>query len=271
MAKYDAFVSYSHADEKLVRPIVQFLSIGGRQVYWYQATINPGERWSSNAIDALQNSDTVMVLWCCHSAVSASVGREVEAASLTPKPIVPVLLCSYPIEPPLAEYQWIDYRTSVRHECAHAREEASHELSPVLSLVIAGVGLSSLTPAIVERKWMDVAPPRPVTQGVVTFFDKFANRMNAPVRDRGVSGYVDVFVILLIALLIYAYARPAAIAGALLVSLVTVLMLFEAITVWFRRRPLRSAEYHSQLLGLTLESIIRLSRSGQLETLLKRP
>jgi hypothetical protein len=36
MERYDAFVSYSRADEKLVKAVVDILRVGGRRIFWTQ-------------------------------------------------------------------------------------------------------------------------------------------------------------------------------------------------------------------------------------------
>ena len=168
MARFDAFVSYRGRDESLVKPIVQFMSIGGRRVFWDRVTITPGEQWPDVVVDALHDSDSIVVLWCCHSASSAWVAREVAAAAAASKPLIPVLLCSYPVEQPLSECQWIDYQTSIRHQCvSHASDAAPHPLVRVnVGILVSPVGLTSLEPSAVRNRWIaTVSPTRPNSSG----------------------------------------------------------------------------------------------------------
>ncbi len=158
---YDIFVSYSHADEVLVKPVVKFLGLRGRRVFW-DDKIAPGERWSNTIRKALQASATVVVLWCCHSAGSAWVKREADEANSARKELVPVLLCSYPLDAPLEEYQAIDYRESIRHDCSprHSKGESDKPLITTELLLRRGLGIKSFNDRAVEEKWLELTEMR---------------------------------------------------------------------------------------------------------------
>jgi hypothetical protein len=124
--QFDAFISYSRNDQKLVEPLVQLMSLNGRRIFWDAISIQPGELWENTLEEALKNSRLVVVLWCCDTAVSDWVNREINLALKFNKKLVPVLLCSFPTSDSIGARQWIDLRRSVRHECS-----ASHGPGPV--------------------------------------------------------------------------------------------------------------------------------------------
>ena len=260
---YDAFVSYSRADEKLVKPVVQFLSVGGRRVFWDSTNIEPGERWSNSIMEAVRNSSTIVVLWCCHSARSAWVAHEAAAATAGSKPVVPVLLCSFPLQPPLSEYQWIDYRSSVTHQCAvHGTEEPPPAQGVrIARLLDLGVGLESFDPSDAQRAWGEALVARrfkPKDGGVHD-----AIRFDVATNLVLITGFL---------LIILAMIRPfpsnvrevATTAINLITGFSGLVFVVVAGLRWRRKRQLRLAKYPSQLLGLTIESIVAVFERGQL-------
>jgi hypothetical protein len=130
MIQYDAFVSYSRRDEALVKPVVKLLGVGKRRIFW-DAQLDPGERWMDSIAGALAGSATVIVIWCCHSAESRYVDAEVHAALTQDKTVVPVLICPYPLREPLDEIQGVDFREVTRHPCLgdHAGGEALEQVA----------------------------------------------------------------------------------------------------------------------------------------------
>lgn len=152
MKRYDAFVSYSRIDEKLMNPVVKFIAIGKRKVFCDVRDIEPGERWADKIEQAVRDSSTVIVLWCCHSAQSEWVRHETAIATAASIPLVPVLLCPHPAPSPLSDYQWIDYRDSIRHDCLPPGGPAKdNPASPVPSALPGAVGLESFAPDNVDR------------------------------------------------------------------------------------------------------------------------
>jgi len=104
------FISYSHADATLVTPVVGLLRATKDFVFLDADTIRPGQKWRAEISEALANASLVVVFWCRHSSVSAEVEAEYRAAMDANKDILPVLLDSTPVTPPLRDFQWIDFR-----------------------------------------------------------------------------------------------------------------------------------------------------------------
>lgn len=282
MAKFDAFVSYSGLDQNLVTPIVQFLSVGGRRVFWDRVTLTPGERWAPALMEALRVSDTVMVLWCCHAASSEWVAREVATATAAAKPLIPVLLCPYPLEQPLSDYQGIDCRTSLQHRCVSHGSDSIHGalIAANVSLLVTAVGLRTLDPAAVRSTWVaEVSRSTPIDSGPVTRWLRAIMRRAQSLSQRTLVLCSTLSILLLIpAVLLVAvsvervfgpdvWPVPIAVGSA---AIIGVLAALDALPILYRRQRLLRASYASQLLGLTLEAIIRRSHSGDLGAVLQR-
>ena len=59
-----------------------------------------------------------VLCWCCESAKSQFVAKEIKAALKdSGKKLVPVLLCSTKLPEVFARIQWIDLRGKVKHKC----------------------------------------------------------------------------------------------------------------------------------------------------------
>lgn len=162
---FDVFVSYCRADKYLVEPVVQLVAIGRKRVFWDAAGLQPGDRWKPNLLTALHNSKMLVLLWCCHSARSQWVERETALAHESGKPIIPVLLCSFPTIRPVSEYQWIDGRPMVRHPCECCLREG-HPPQPVGDppIVVAAkeeFGMASVAPEEVARTCRRIFPTSP--------------------------------------------------------------------------------------------------------------
>ena len=121
MEAYDVFLSYSRKDQALVQRLRDLLSLSGRRVFWDAVSITPGQAWATELENALRNSDLVVLLWCCDTAQSKWVKREIRLARKSGKNIVPVLLCAFPPPPSVRKLQWIDLSNFVRHACSHRR------------------------------------------------------------------------------------------------------------------------------------------------------
>jgi hypothetical protein len=119
--RYDAFVSYSHNDDAVVKPLVEILSLNDRKVFW-DRELQPGELWAKTILRSLKRSSTFVLFWCCDTRTSQWVGAEIAEALRLKKKIVPVKLCSIGLPAMLAEFQWIDLIERVEHRCNHATE-----------------------------------------------------------------------------------------------------------------------------------------------------
>jgi hypothetical protein len=120
-ARYDAFLSYSHKDAELVKPLVQMISLNGRRVFWDVHGIAPGDQWANTIVEAIGSTTLLVVLWCCDTAKSEWVNREIDEARKHNVRIVPVLLCDFPLNDSIREFQWIDLRNTLQHKCRHTR------------------------------------------------------------------------------------------------------------------------------------------------------
>ncbi len=121
MARTKVFVSYSRHDESLVRPLAGIVGIATEDaVFLDVASIRPGDRWQDDIDAALQEASVYIFCWCCKAQQSEPIGHEIAVALQgAGKRLVPVLLCSSPLPPALAPYQWIDLRGAIRHDCEH--------------------------------------------------------------------------------------------------------------------------------------------------------
>jgi TIR domain len=163
-SKYDIFISYSHKDNRFVKPIVQLLSLDGRQVFWDTVSISPRERWKEKLQEAIRESKVIVLLWRCHSSESKEVAHEIGLALKEDKKLAPVLLCSSRMPEPVGHYQWIDLSTLISHECmAHQ----GHDSLPVKQLEFRSIlkrelGSELLQPHAIDEAWKRVAPPLPM-------------------------------------------------------------------------------------------------------------
>lgn len=109
----NVFVSYSHADESLVAPVVKLLRVNKSLVFQDIDGIQPGKRWRSEIARGLAESHLVVVFWCDHASRSGEVSKEWKAAIEQEKDLLPLLLDATPLPPELGEFQWIDFRGTV--------------------------------------------------------------------------------------------------------------------------------------------------------------
>jgi hypothetical protein len=117
--RYDAFVSYSHQDEALVKPMVEMLSLNERKVFW-DRKLEAGDRWDKVIRSSLERSSVFVLFWCCDTNASEYTAKEIRLALRLKKKIVPVKLCHAAMPRPLGDWQWIDLRQRVQHECGVA-------------------------------------------------------------------------------------------------------------------------------------------------------
>ena len=104
------FVSYSHQDVDLVRPVVGLLRATEDLVFQDLDSIKPGSRWRREIEEALYAAQLFVLFWCYHSSRSAEVRKEYELALTTGKDVLPVLLDTTPLPQQLNEFQWVDFR-----------------------------------------------------------------------------------------------------------------------------------------------------------------
>ena len=115
--KLDIFVSYSHEDVDVVKPIVRLLRTVDTGVFIDRDDIHLGKRWRQEILNAIDASQAIWLFWCQHAADSKEIRLEYETGHQKHKDILPILLDSTPLPRPLDEYQWLDLSNSLgRHE-----------------------------------------------------------------------------------------------------------------------------------------------------------
>jgi hypothetical protein len=110
---FTLFVSYSRRDASIVEPLVELLRISGSSVFRDRDSIPPGTKWQLKIATALENCETVIVLWCKHAAASKEVELEYQRAIELEKSVVPILIDSTGMPDVLAQYQAIDLRKAL--------------------------------------------------------------------------------------------------------------------------------------------------------------
>jgi hypothetical protein len=106
------FVSYAHADDASVRPVVEAVKHEGREVWMDREGIQAGDGWAGEIVRAIKAAHGVMVMCSPHAFESDHVKREVYLADRYKKPMLPVFL--EPAELPedfeyfFANVQWLE-------------------------------------------------------------------------------------------------------------------------------------------------------------------
>ncbi|TNF89237.1 MAG: TIR domain-containing protein [Gammaproteobacteria bacterium] len=85
------FVSYSHADEALVYPLLQALAASGINV-WFDEGVTPGERWTASLASAIEECAAFLMLISRQSVASDHCVNEVQFALNRSKPFLAVHL-----------------------------------------------------------------------------------------------------------------------------------------------------------------------------------
>jgi hypothetical protein len=125
--KTKVFVSYSRHDEALVKPLAGLLGVAADDaVFLDVASLKPGDLWDEKIIGAVKEASVFVLCWCCQCEHSTFIAKEISAALLEKKKkLVPVLFCSTPLPPAMADRQWIDLRGQIVHDCLspHTQEK----------------------------------------------------------------------------------------------------------------------------------------------------
>jgi hypothetical protein len=113
------FISYSRHDEALIKPIASLLVAAGDDAVFLDVTsLKSGDCWEEEIIRAVKESLVFVLCWCCESAKSDFVTKEIKTALKDRgKKLIPVLLCSEKLPTAFARRQWIDLRSQVVHKC----------------------------------------------------------------------------------------------------------------------------------------------------------
>jgi hypothetical protein len=122
------FVSYSHADNTAVLPVVEAVQAQGRNVWIDKQGIGGGEGWAGEIVRAIKGAKGVIVMCSKHAFESDHVKREVYLADRYKKPMVPVFLEAAP--PPedfeyfFAGVQWLELHKTPQADRAAAIAKA---------------------------------------------------------------------------------------------------------------------------------------------------
>lgn len=109
---FDCFISYSFTDERFAIDVNNLHKQLGLKPFMAQLSLQPGQQWSSEITQALQQSPWVIFLASRAACASHSVQQEVGGAVFGNKKLVPVIWDIKPEELPgwTKEYQVLDLR-----------------------------------------------------------------------------------------------------------------------------------------------------------------
>jgi hypothetical protein len=112
-------VSYSRHDEALVKPLAALLGVAAEDAVFLDVpSLKPGDLWEEKILGAVRESSVFVLCWCCECKHSTFIAKEISAALAEGnRRLVPVLFCSTPLPPGMADRQWIDLRGQVAHHC----------------------------------------------------------------------------------------------------------------------------------------------------------
>jgi hypothetical protein len=106
------FISYSHADDAAVGPVVKVVEANGRAVWIDKTGIHTGDGWAGEIVRAIKGAKGMMVMCSKHAFESDHIKREVYLADKYKKPMAPVFLEE--AKPPedfeyfFASVQWLE-------------------------------------------------------------------------------------------------------------------------------------------------------------------
>jgi hypothetical protein len=109
------FVSYSRADEVLVRAIVQVIRSVGADAFQDVDSIPYGKLWRAEIERSIEECEMFLLFWCEHSASSSEVTTEYQQALQKQKTIVPALLDETALAAEIDAFQAIDLRSAFFH------------------------------------------------------------------------------------------------------------------------------------------------------------
>lgn len=106
---YRVFLSHSYKDQDAVGAIHNQLVSSGIDVWTFEQHPDPGSRPSEKILEAIRQSDALVVLLTEASSVSQYVQQEIGAALLAKKPVLPLVTFDVPAERlgMLAGVEWL--------------------------------------------------------------------------------------------------------------------------------------------------------------------
>ena len=106
------FISYAHADDAAVTPVVDAVKANGREVWIDKSGIQTGDGWAGEIVRAIKGAGGIMVMCSQRAFESDHVKREIYLADRYKKPMAPVFLEA--AQPPedfeyfFAGVQWLE-------------------------------------------------------------------------------------------------------------------------------------------------------------------
>jgi sulfatase modifying factor 1 len=168
------FVSYAEEDGRLVGDLAEGLEARGYSTWFYQRDCRvPGQRWWRRVLQAIDESEVVILLISPVSLQSAQVDREVDWAIAAGKPLVPVLHNATRPEVLSASpgREWLAaIGTAVDISTSEGVEAVGQKLATGLAeagLAPAGAPGASTPATPADASAAPVAPPQEVHTGLV--------------------------------------------------------------------------------------------------------
>lgn len=144
----DIFISFSSVDEGTARFIHRNLVEQGVSAFLASATLQPGQLWSPEILEALRTSDCVLFLASKSACASPWVQQELGFAIGAKKKLIPIIWDAEPTELPgwVGGYQ-------VLNLAGHSADDVRHEMTAIaariktnkqIALLVAGLTLAAL-------------------------------------------------------------------------------------------------------------------------------
>jgi hypothetical protein len=86
------FISYAHADNAAVEPVVRVVRANGREVWIDKTRLQTGDGWAGEIVRAIKGAKGMMVMCSPRAFESDHIKREVYLADRYKKPMLPVFL-----------------------------------------------------------------------------------------------------------------------------------------------------------------------------------
>jgi hypothetical protein len=144
----DIFISYSTADAEAAHFIHRNLVEQGVSAFLPAASLQPGQQWSPEVMDALRVADTVLFLASKSACASPWVQQELGYAIGANKKLIPIIWDMKPTELPgwVSGFQALDLG---RHSPEEVRQEVAAiaeriKTSKKTALLVAGLALAAL-------------------------------------------------------------------------------------------------------------------------------
>jgi hypothetical protein len=144
----DIFISYATKDEPTARFLCQHLTSEGMSVFLASVSLQPGQLWSQEVLNALRTSSWVLFLASRAACSSAWVQQELGAAVITQKKLVPIVWDMPPSELPgwAGRYQALDFGGASLEDVKKQMTEISQRIraDKMQGLIIGGLFLAAL-------------------------------------------------------------------------------------------------------------------------------